>query len=294
MKVLVCAAQQNNALSHVCPDDQKFLPNAMKIIKLNWSEAENKSILDLKDGELCFPDLSYTEAIEPLTPSTRLSQSIRAMCSNLEESRFFKIAQRIGCGNEREALADSAIAAKIRDLEESIKSQIKEIASEGTYPKDGVEEVFHLIQLWGGNTGRNIYVKKNGFEENWSFEAYQQIAKICTACKSQELPQVLKCLEEQMEHIEHWGLAFASKHYSFWNRNCETPRLAIFDSILCKGLFGKKTPNFKLYIKYLAALSKFADEHRIQIHNVERSLFNYFNSNHGVVWIALRMRRSEE
>ena len=154
--------------------------------------------------------------------------------------------------------------------------------------------MFHLIQLWGGNTGRNIYVKKNGFEENWSFEAYQQIAKICTASKSQELPHVLKCLEEQMKPMKHWGLAFASKHYSFWNRNCETSRLAIFDSILCKGLFGKKTPSFKLYLKYLAALSEFSDKHPIPIHNVERNLFNYFNSNHGVVWIGLRMRRSEE
>ena len=276
------------------PRRSKASPNRMKTIKLNWSEAENKSLLDLKDGELCFPDLSYTEAIEPLTPSTRLSKSIKAMCTNLDASSFFNITRRIGCRNERAALSDSEIATKIRDLEELIKSQIREIVVQGTYPKDRIEEVFHLIQLWGGNTGRSIYVKKNGFEENWSFEAYQKIAKICTACKSQELPQVLKCLEEQMKHIEHWGLAFASKHYSFWNRNCETSRLAIFDSILCKGLFGKKTPNSKLYIKYLAAISEFADEHRIPIHNVERSLFNYFNSNHGVVWIALRMRRSEE
>lgn len=97
-----------------------------------------------------------------------------------------------------------------------------------------------------------------------------------------------------MKPMKHWGLAFASKHYSFWNRNCETSRLAIFDSILCKGLFGKKTPSFKLYLKYLAALSEFSDKHPIPIHNVERNLFNYFNSNHGVVWIGLRMRRSEE
>jgi hypothetical protein len=266
----------------------------MITIKLNWSEAENKSIVDLKEGVLCFPDLSYTETIESLTPSTRLSQSIKAMCSNLEKRGFSEIAQRIGCRNERGDLSDCEIATKVRALEELIKFQIGEIVVKGMYPENGIKEVFHLIQLWGGNTGRNIYVKKKGFKENWCFDAYQQIAKICTAPKSQDLPQVLKCLEEQMERIEDWGLAFASKHYSFWNSNCEAPRLAIFDSILCKGLFGKKTPTFKLYLEYLAALSEFADQRRIKVHNIERSLFNYFNSNHGVVWIALRMRRSEE
>ena len=39
-------------------------------------------------------------------------------------------------------------------------------------------EIFHLIQLWGGITGRNIYNMGNKFEKNFSIDEYKKLINL--------------------------------------------------------------------------------------------------------------------
>ena len=45
-------------------------------------------------------------------------------------------------------------------------------------------EIFHYIQLWGGVSGRNIYVMNGGFENNFRIDQYLSLTRICKELKA--------------------------------------------------------------------------------------------------------------
>ena len=76
------------------------------------------------------------------------------------------------------------------DLEEEALRRIQNY-QEG----DDLESIFHLIQTWGGRSGRNIYVRGNGF--NWSsFElAYKELVQSCLSVHNLD--------ENEVEYLSH-------------------------------------------------------------------------------------------
>ena len=62
---------------------------------------------------------------------------------------------------------------EIRSLEERINKKVKKY--ELTRNANQLEEIFHLIHLWGGNTGRNIYVMGGGFNKNIKIPSYKKL-----------------------------------------------------------------------------------------------------------------------
>jgi hypothetical protein len=267
----------------------------MNIASLNWNALAVDAVKNLPEKELWFPDLQYNgHQIDPITPSSRLSKSLRAICTNLREKEFFDAANSFASLNEINNLSHEQMADRHAKLHGKIYEKIATIKDGGEYDEDSLCEVFHLIQLWGGNTGRNIYVKGDGFAANWCYESYKNIAQICIGAEWRHIRNTISDLDNEMGNINQWGLAFASKHYSFWNGAGHDPHLAIFDSVLSRGLFGVKTPTLNLYRIYLETLAKERRDNGTSIQNIERKLFNYFQSVEGAVWIAVRMRDEEE
>lgn len=89
-----------------------------------------------------FPDIEYTPIIVPLIDKGGFSKNVKAMITLRGKEEEFK---ELGIKNDD-------------DLEGYIIRRIK------TYrPGDNLEEIFHLIQIWGGNSGRGIYLFGDGF-----------------------------------------------------------------------------------------------------------------------------------
>jgi hypothetical protein len=265
----------------------------MKTAKLHWDSILNGDLLNLGEGDLCFPDLNWDGPLDVISPSLRLSKSIRGICTNLRGNGFREIANTFAEQKTIDNLTNKEISERHLDLGKTIQERIQSIVGRGEYSEGEMREVFHLIQLWGGNAARNIYLMDGGFEKNWSYRSYREIAQKCLRAEPSSFRRTIKELNESSKQINQWGLAFASKHYSFWNGAGADPYLTIFDSVLCRGLFGKKTPSLKLYERYLWELIQSTRALGVSIQNVERKLFNYFQSDEGVIWIAVRMRSSE-
>jgi hypothetical protein len=266
----------------------------MEIVTLHWDNVANIELVNLCDGKLKFPNLKYNGGLDPIAPSSRLSKSLRAICSNLRKKGFNDAVNIFARLNKIDELNHIQMAQLHTELSATISAKITAIKDGGEYDEDSLCEVFHLIQLWGGNTGRNIYLKNGGFAANWCYESYKKIAQICIGAQGSEIYNTIPALDRHLKKIQNWGLAFASKHYSFWNAAGADHHLAIFDSVLCNGLFGVKTPNSRMYLEYLKKLVLYKQQHTTPIQNIERKLFNYFQSVEGAVWIAVRMRDDEE
>ena len=77
----------------------------------------------------------------------------------------------------RKELVDNSIFDKLDnddDLEALILHKIKSFN-----PGENLEEIFHLIQIWGGSTGREIYVMENEFNWNSIIHHYQRLVDTC-------------------------------------------------------------------------------------------------------------------
>lgn len=91
-----------------------------------------------------FPDIEYTATKIPLIDKGKFSKNVKAMITLRGKEDEF---ENLGVKNDD-------------DLEEHIIRLIKSYRS-----GDNLEEIFHLIQIWGGNSGRGIYLFGDGF--NW-------------------------------------------------------------------------------------------------------------------------------
>lgn len=151
-----------------------------------------------------------------------------------------------------------------------------------------LEKIFHLIQIWGGNSGRYFYLKKqNKFQQN-QFSTYAKEYKVLVdACLKLQGPipcpndcKNLAAFVRKNAKIPNLGVSFISKHIRFWTfRNLKQNALPIYDSIMAKNYCNKtKTPNFKDLGQYYEKMIN--DPCRIKLGlglmDYERMLFNYY------------------
>jgi hypothetical protein len=272
----------------------------MKILPVVVGDSINPMLYKLKKGELCFPELVWSDKVVPLVASRRLSDSIHRMCTTLRGVNLDTIASRIGSAREVQDFSDKEFGVQVEKLGAEIRDKIKYVKGEKKFNNSAMREIFHLIQLWGGISARNIYVQGGGFESNWDYEAYCSIADLCMTAKADNFRETVSSILPLINRIENWGLAFASKHCSFWNGASADPHLPIFDSVLCEGLFGVGYPHAKtrmkfsnkIYCQFIDGLSDCKRLSNASIPSIERSLFNFFQSGDGERWISARKRIS--
>lgn len=164
-----------------------------------------------------------------------------------------------------------------------IESHIERLIKEYVYSNDNNKliEIFHFIQLWGGITGRNIYVKNGGFENNFSLGTYKAIIEIATNINQETRKADLKKVELLSKQIKNIGISFTTKHLSFWTRftNKHHFILPVLDSTLSLNLMYKCNPTWNDYKHYVEQMQKEASINNTTVTILERELYNYFNNN---------------
>jgi hypothetical protein len=228
------------------------------------------SVGNLKKGEIAFPELDFSQYPDLNLNSTTLMAAYTVISSRVEP-QFLE-------GVEWDANGDVHWQnAKLRSLARIVNELILQYQRE---PRELILiQIFLLIQLWGGNAGRTIFVRGKGWSNNFSINCY--LDSIDLIAKG-EFVEALK----KMNTMFGINTAFSTKHIHFWS----LAQAPIYDSIIAEIVFGDVVKE-KDYIVYLGALDeliKKLGDLKITRSTIERNLFNWANLDEGKEWIRYR------
>lgn len=139
--------------------------------------------------------------------------------------------------------------------------------------------VFHLIQIWGGFSGRNIYLDpENGFDWNSIDSYYKILIDVCRQIDdhseaSREI--VLRAIKVFKKNIKHIGVSFITKHVRFWLYDTSGDRmLPIYDSIMSKRYMNQKYMTYKGLTAYWERMVVESEGKKISLAEYERIIYN--------------------
>lgn len=221
-----------------------------------------------------FPNIEYVDDFAPLNLNNgfRLPSSPRAMLNllinrNIVDEHFID-----GIDN-------------MTDLETEIFNLID------NYPDNNasLERVFHLIQIWGGRTGRGIYVRQ---QFNWLdieplYRPFVNYFRAIVALDANNLNNTLDDAITMIRtfynslraiHYRGMGVAFITKHSRFWmHRNLPNNMLPIYDSTFSINVMQKgNIANMRDLRDYWQAMFEKAAQEHVSLSSLERQLFNYY------------------
>jgi hypothetical protein len=228
------------------------------------------NVKGLKKGEIAFPRLEFSGNPDLNLNSTTLLAAYSIISSRVEP--------RYLVGLDWEVNGDIRWQnAKLKQLALEINELIQGFNDD---PSDeNLTRIFLLIQLWGGNAGRTIFIRGNGWNKNFNLDCYR---------KSIVLVQEGKFLEALTLMNSMFGIntAFSTKHIHFWSLSVAP----IFDSIIAEIVFGDvvKEKDYKSYILALDALINDLADPEITRSTIERNLFNWANTPVGNEWRSIR------
>lgn len=244
------------------------------------------ALKELSVGDIAFPLINY---------------------GNLELNRLLILSKTTIHAAHTNISKDSSACKYIDDLDwvdggdigwqcqmlEIISNRIFELIQEWQSNGDMelLKKIFIYIQLWGGNSGRGMFLNGNGnFKGNYSENIYIDFVKLAL---DGDILSLGKLKSSAKGGISYIGTSFASKHLYFWSQG----RLPIFDSIISKIVFGRVKPRVDDYFGYYRALLELKEYLLIEYCNVEttqieRTLFNWAQSDLGSLWIKTRIKKS--
>jgi hypothetical protein len=211
-----------------------------------------------QDHTCVFPEIEYTDTVPPLP----LQGVSRAMITIIRE--------RGGWDTRVEE------TTTIAELEYHIRHLVRGYFSNRD---DAVlQSVFHLVQLWGGEHGRYIYVQGPVFDWAEVGPSYRNLVRSCLeeGRTLDSLARKSKAFNTAMQiQGRRLGLSFITKHVHFWTT---VPRggnaLPIFDNIIARGL--KLRSNWEYLPVYWKGMEDKSRKLGISMDALERQLFNYF------------------
>ena len=144
-------------------------------------------------------------------------------------------------------------------------------------------KIFIWIQLWGGNSGRVIFVKRYGWPKNFDINIYKEGVHL--AMDDNHIMAL-----EKLNLLYGVSTSFSTKHIHFWSK----AKAPIYDSIIAAIIFGRNNNQIraKEYPRYLGALrllKSTLNDSEIDESSIERNLFNWANTDEGIRWRELRL-----
>ena len=177
---------------------------------------------------ISFPKINYTQEIQPLVDDGRLSKSVKSMITLLENKGI------IAKGILSEYKTDD-------DIETLILKKI-----EGYSYGDNIEDIFHLIQIWGGITGRGVYVLEDTFDWGKIARYYQNLVDKCLSIDSlcdDSIESLISAIAEFNTSVRHMGVSYITKHTRYWlYRSMGNNAFPIYDRIMARCVTQKSTP----------------------------------------------------
>lgn len=261
-KMIVYQEMSGKGKVQVLPETIFFDEN--RFTEIEDGEAQNKIPLEL-NPKYHFPDLQYENRMHDLMSDDELSKPVKAMITlllnkGIVKNNFFKDIK------------------KDDDLEELAIKRISEYSE-----SDDTEQIFHLIQTWGGSSGRGIYIFGSGY--NWENIAphYQNLVKVCLSIKdtSHDSIDILSKAIHNFDHeVHNLGIAFITKHTRFWlTRNLGNNALPIYDSIMANFVMRRKSVELKHLVEYWNVMIAKSKQLGIDLMPLERQIFKYASDN---------------
>ena len=208
-----------------------------------------------------FPDLDYITELQKLTKKGEMSAPVKGMMT---------------------LLANKEIVPK--DFFDDFKDDddIENAALEriGEYVGgESLEEIFHLIQVWGGASGRGVYIFGDGFDWNKLLPHYSALIHCCLSTKDtsrESIDKMVKAVCEFNKSVAHMGVAFITKHTRFWLcRTLGDDTFPIYDSIMADCVMRKNTVDHSHLAEYWTVMLAKAKQLGIGLKQLERQIFKY-------------------
>ena len=217
-----------------------------------------------------FPNIQYVNDFVPLqgNDAEALPPSPRAMFTNLVNHGIVDNHFLDGINN-------------MYELEMTVFALIDH------YPENGasLERIFHLIQIWGGRTGRGIY---NRQPFHWAdieplYQAFIDFFRFIQMIDDAILIDAFNEVNGFYDALHRSGykgmnVAFITKHSRFWmHRNLPNEMLPIYDRTFSVSIMLRGAPARLVdLLDYWRAMVAKAERENVSLTSLERQLFNYY------------------
>ena len=209
-----------------------------------------------------FPEIKYqAETPAMLNPDAGFSRGVKAMVSLLLRRKLVAELFFEGLFNDD-------------DIEEKAVKLIRSYQ-----PGEDPESIFHLIQAWGGNSGRGIYLYGEGFNWNELRPKYETLVDACIQTEEindESIAKLVKAVRLFDKSVHHLGLSFITKHVRFWLiRTLGNNALPIYDSIMANEVMRMNVAKVKHLSEYWKVMLSKSKQLGIGLVPLERQIFQY-------------------
>lgn len=229
-----------------------------------------------------FPDIQYTNKFEPLSGNI-LPEGPRTMFNLICSKGFLNNNYLIDNGIINMTKLEEVIVNKIKNCKENIYASNNQLL-----------EIFCLIQIWGGMSGRNIFVMGDGLKWEKIAGAYKQLVVSCIntpvpgpnenplVIAKNSIENINKAIEAFYydENVHNISTSFITKHTRFWLcMNIPNNPLPIYDSTFANRLMGRAGVYLRNLKQYWNCMIDKAEEKGVSLLALERQLFIYYQNH---------------
>ena len=151
-----------------------------------------------------------------------------------------------------------------------LEKLLNELVIKYTETSEERQKVFHLVQIWGGITGRNIYIKTNGgFRWEQVDEFYKPFVNVCLSIKGHSDADFEKAYRDAVDfnnNVKYIGYSFITK----WT-------FPPYDSVMAEKYMKKKYYRHADIIPYWKRIYTESIEKGLSVSEYERKLFNHYH-----------------
>ena len=180
-------------------------------------------------------------------------------------------------------------SADIKKLIKTIEAKVQALDIDNL--KD-LENIFHLIHLWGGKAGRGLYqIKRGGFKTNVKdITVYKKLVKAAKSFK--QIEDLIEEIAEFERNTREISVAFITKHTRFFSAlNKRYQCIPIYDSVMSENYmlkFNKRSNKYKPILQptsaseprgrkelafYWESMINLSQECNLSLKDLERILF---------------------
>lgn len=165
----------------------------------------------------------------------------------------------------------------------ALEKKIFELIENYGGSRDERLRIFHLIQIWGGFSGRNIYLDpENGFDWNSIDSHYKNLIDECRKIKDHSVASraiALRAISVFNKNVNHIGISFITKHVRFWLYDKTGDKmLPIYDSVMAKRYMNHGSVREKDLVLYWDRMVRESEDKKVSLAQYERTLYNQFTT----------------
>lgn len=234
----------------------------------------------LEKGEFALPNLDWSNLSSPV-PHTN-ETSFHSIAFLMSKHGYEKMIEKFVSQMEGIFTPESTYAY----IEKRILDYHK------TLSNTDLEEIFHLIQLWGGNGSKTFYTQKRKLK----IEVYEEF--VSSIIKNESVFAACISVDKLVNQIPNFNITFAVKHVSIWQRFTihSVLKLPFYDHHIAMNIMGRYTTNqagkrigvtnnhYRDLMNYWVKMLEAADFLEIDVLDIERHIYAFFKEGEHPNW----------